>query len=111
MQEPEGQFTDIKSNDIEACRRRLAALAEPVTVKRMWAGRSHRHAIVVRLVTRDDRNVADVRLWIVDSAGCLQPSDHGFTLDLHKLPELAAALVAAHRKAIELHLVERGRER
>jgi hypothetical protein len=78
----------------------------------MWAGRSRRHAIVVRLVTHSDRNVADVRLWIVDSAGCLQPSGQGFVLDLHKLPELAAALVSAHRRAIELALVElRGPQR
>jgi hypothetical protein len=102
MREPEGMFRDAPAPRA----RRLAALNEPVLVRKLWAGRSHSVAIVVSLVTRDGKNLAQVELWRVDSAGRLHPTAMAIPLAIARLSELSAALVTAHRRAIELHLIE-----
>ena len=101
MHEPEGVFSDFPKPRAP----RLAVLAEPLTVRKLWTGRSRRKAIYLTLETIDGRNVLDVRLWRIDGTGRMQPA-HGFTTDLHRAPELAAAVGAAHRRAIDLNLIE-----
>lgn len=85
-------------------RRRLARLDEPIVVRKLWAGRSRSTALYVRLITRDETNVAEVSAWHIDAGGCMQPGA-AVTVALTKLPELTAALLAAHRRAIELALI------
>ena len=86
--------------------RRLAALSEPVVVRKLWRSRDRSAAVYVRLLSFGDRNLADVRLWRLDDAGRMEPAE-GFAIDIHRLPELAAALVAGHTRAIDLQLAER----
>lgn len=76
-------------------------------VRKLWRGRSRTTALYVSLQTIGSENVAEVRVWRMDGDGCMKPAE-GFTLDIHRCPELAAALVAAHRRAVELALIGRG---
>jgi hypothetical protein len=83
-----------------------------VIVRRLWRGRGRTSALAVSLHTDDGgHNVASIEVLHQDAAGRLQ-SGRAITLAIHKLPELAAALVSAHRRAIELALIEhRGPQR
>lgn len=87
--------------------RRLASLFEPVVVRKFWRSRDHSAAVYVSVQTIGGRNVAAVRLWWLDGSGRIAPAD-GFQLDIHKAPEFAAALIAPHRHAIALALIDRG---
>ena len=107
MIEPEGLFREVAAPRA----RRLAVLPGPVVVRKLWRGRGRSTAICVSLLTIENRNVVDVRLWRMNSAGRMAAAE-GFTLDIHRAPELAAALAAAHRRAVELQLIDhRGPER
>jgi hypothetical protein len=101
--EPEGRFGDAAAPRARC----LAALPEPVVVRKFWPGRSRSVAIAVSLITGGNGNLAQVEIWRVDSAGRLCPSATAIPLSIAQVPELAAALVAAHRRAAELSLTKR----
>jgi hypothetical protein len=84
--------------------RRLAALAQPLTVRKLWAGRSRTKAIYVQLLTHHGENLAEIGLWRLEVARRMRPTINAFTL---AILELAAALVSVHRRACELRLVYR----
>ena len=98
-----GNVTELEGvfRDVAPRARRLAALS----VRKLWRGRGRSTAIDVSLQSIDRRNVTEVRLWRMDGAGRLQ-ADEGCTIDIYKVPD-AAALLAAHRRAAELGLIDR----
>ena len=111
--EPEGIFRGTATpSDPSRPRRRLAALPGPMLIRRLWRSRDRSSCIAVSLVTIGGRNLADIRLHRLNG-GRMEPSPtEGFLIDLHHLPEMAAALVRAHTRAAELALIERkGAER
>jgi hypothetical protein len=64
--EPEGLFRDTSAPQ---SRQRLATLAEPLTVRKMWAGPSRNNAIYVQFVSRDGDNLSELRAHYVDRDG------------------------------------------
>ena len=79
-------------------------LSEPVTVSRFWKSRAH-DAIVVELSTYENRNVVDVRTYIMHE-GKLRPTKRGISLVVLRLPDLAKAVNRALAKAKELGLLD-----
>jgi len=79
-------------------------LPEPVTVDRFWRNRKH-EAIVTTLKTYEGRNIADVRLHVME-AGRLVPTVRGVAVVIPRLPDLARALSKALRKARALGLLD-----
>jgi hypothetical protein len=87
--------------------RRPAALAQPLTVRKLCAGRSRTNAIYVQLLTHNGENVAEISLWRLEVARGMRPTTNSFTHAIARLSELTAALVNVHRRACELRLVFR----
>jgi hypothetical protein len=100
MTEPEGLLRDASAPRAW----RLETLAEPMSVRKVWAGRSRAKAVYVELVTRDGDNLAEV--YHVDRDGRMQPGPV-FSIAIARFPELSATLIAAHRRAVELALIDR----
>jgi hypothetical protein len=82
--------------------RRLAALARPLTIRKLWAGRSGTKAIYVQLLTHHGENLAEIGLWRLEVARRMRPTTNAFTLAI-----VAAALISVHRRACGLRLVYR----
>jgi hypothetical protein len=82
--------------------RRLAALAQPLTVRKLWASRSRTKAIYVQLLTHHGENLAGISLWRLEAAGRMRPTTNAFMLAIARLSELAAALVSGLRAETRL---------
>jgi hypothetical protein len=79
-------------------------LAEPVIVSRFWKNRSH-DAIGIELSTFENRNVIDVRVYVMHE-GRLMPTKKGVSLSVLRLPELQKAITKALRQARALGLID-----
>jgi hypothetical protein len=80
-------------------------LPEPVEIAKFWKNRRH-DAIVVSLSTFEGRNLVDVRTHVMDRKGCLVPTPKGLSIVVLRLPELAAAVNQALKKAQSLGLLD-----
>jgi Transcriptional Coactivator p15 (PC4) len=79
-------------------------LAEAVVVAKFWRNRKG-EAVIVQLRAFEGHAIVDARVNFTDSEGHLRPSKKGLSLAVRRLPELAAALAEAERKARELGLL------
>jgi hypothetical protein len=79
-------------------------LAEPIEVAKFWANRRG-EAAIVSLREIEGTVVVDVRKHYSAADGTLKPTRKGIALVIRRLPELAAALAKAERKAHELGLL------
>jgi hypothetical protein len=86
---------------------RRAALSEPVEIAKFWRNRRG-EAVVVQLRQYEGHILADARVNFTNKEGKLQPTRKGISISVRRLPELAAALVKAERKARELGLIADG---
>jgi hypothetical protein len=84
--------------------RRGTALSEPVEIAKFWRNRRG-EAVVVQLRQYEGHILADARVNFTNKEGKLQPTGKGISISVRRLPELAAALVKAERKARELGLI------
>jgi hypothetical protein len=84
---------------------RRLTLDEPIVVDKFWRNRQH-DAIVTTLSTFEGRNLVDVRMHRLSTAGRLVPTPKGVSLVVLRLPELAAAVNKALAKARELGLLD-----
>jgi len=89
--------------------RRADRLTEPVTVDRFWRNRKGQ-ACVTTLSSFEGQLVVDCRIHYTDKDGKLCPMRKGITLSINRLPDLARSITKAHRKAIELGLLEEAGE-
>jgi len=84
---------------------RKPTLAEPVVVSKFWKNRQH-DAIITSLSTYEGRNLVDIRMHRMSTAGQLVPTQKGVALVVLRLPELADAVNKALAKARELGLID-----
>jgi hypothetical protein len=91
--EPEGLFRDAGAPRA----RRLAALTEPVVIRKIWPGRSRSAAIAVTLNMRDNQNIVQIEIRRIDGTSRFYPSAPAIQLSIARLPELVEALLAGHR--------------
>jgi hypothetical protein len=85
--------------------RRRPSLREPIVVAQFWRNRRG-EAVRVQLSEFESKTIVDIRMWFTAPDGTLKPSAKGLSCVVLRLPELAAALVKAERKARELGLLE-----
>jgi len=85
--------------------RRTAALAEPVEIASFLKNKKG-DFIRVSLQSWEQNNICDLRQFFTDRDGRVQPTKRGITVAIRKIPELLAAVTEAHRKAIELGLLD-----
>jgi Transcriptional Coactivator p15 (PC4) len=90
--------------DVPALGRRGVTLPEPIEW-RFWKNRLRRDAIVVSLSTYENRNLISVRTYTTSQDGKMLPTAKGVAMAVERLPELAAALAKAVRKAKELGIL------
>jgi hypothetical protein len=86
-------------------KRRRAAFSEPVEIAKFWRNRRG-EAVIVQLREYEGHVLADARVNFTNKEGQLQPTGKGISISVHRLPELAAALAKAERKARELGLIK-----
>jgi hypothetical protein len=79
-------------------------LAEPLIVSRFWKGRLRDSAIYTELSTYKDRNVCDVRTYVMN-AGRLVATPRGISISVLRLPELHKAVAKALKEARALGLL------
>jgi hypothetical protein len=80
-------------------------LNAPVIISQFWKNRRH-DAVVVSLSTFEGRDLVDIRTHAMDRKGCLVPTPKGVSIVVRRLPELAAAVQKALKKARELGLID-----
>jgi hypothetical protein len=85
--------------------RRTPKLSEPIIVSEFWATRNGQ-SVRVQLREFEGRALVDVRRYFTNKEGVLQPTKKGISLAITRLPDLAAAINKAQRKAIELGLLD-----
>jgi hypothetical protein len=78
-------------------------LSAPVTVSRFWKNRAH-DAIVIELATYKNKNVLDVRTYVMNR-GRLVATPRGISLAVLRLPDLAKAINLALKQAKALGLL------
>lgn len=81
----------------------------PVEVAKFWRNRRG-EAVIVQLREYEGRILLDARVYFTNSDGKLKPTAKGLSLAVLRLPELAAAIEKAHRKAQELGLLGRAQQ-
>jgi hypothetical protein len=86
-------------------RRRRPVLNEPVIVDKFFKNR-RKDVIVVSLKTYEGVNLIDVRQFVPNEAGQDRPTSKGVAIKVQRLPDLAAAINKAVRKAQELGLID-----
>ena len=79
-------------------------LPEPIDVDSFFATRAHA-ACVTTLYTLNGKNFVDVRRHTM-SGGRLVPTSKGISIMVTRLPDLLKAIQKAHRKAVELKLLD-----
>ena len=79
-------------------------LAEPVVVSKFWKGHFRDSAIYTELSTYQDRNVCDVRTYVMN-AGRLVATPRGISISVLRLPELHRAVTKALKEARALGLL------
>jgi hypothetical protein len=80
-------------------------LSEPIVISQFWKNRRH-GAVTVSLSTFENRNIIDVRTFVMNRKGCLVPTPKGVSIVVLRLPELADAVNKALAKARELGLLD-----
>jgi Transcriptional Coactivator p15 (PC4) len=83
---------------------RRPTLDEPVIISKFWKNRRH-DAVIVSLSTYEGHNLVDLRTHAM-MEGRLAPTAKGLAMVVRRLPELAAAIDKALRKARELGLLD-----
>jgi hypothetical protein len=86
----------------------MSAKPPPITAPiewRLWKNRWRKDAIVVSLNTYERRNLISVRTYTTSQDGKMLPTTKGIAMNIARLPELAAAVNSALRKAKELGLI------
>jgi hypothetical protein len=83
---------------------RRPTLDEPVIISKFWKNRRH-DAVIVSLSTYEGHNLVDLRTHAMKE-GRLVPTAKGLAMVVRRLPELAAAIDKALRKARELGLLD-----
>jgi hypothetical protein len=81
-------------------------LSEPVEIAKFWRNRRG-EAVIVQLREYEGHVLADARMNFTNKEGKLQPTGKCISISVRRLPELAAALTKAERKARELGLIGR----
>jgi hypothetical protein len=84
-----------------------APIAEPIVIAQFWKNRKG-DFIRVSLQTWEQHNICDVRQFFTARDGRVQATKRGVAIAVRKIPELLAAIIKAHRKAIELGLLDEG---
>jgi hypothetical protein len=77
----------------------------PIEIAKFWRNRRG-EAVIVQLREFEGHILVDARVNFTNAEGRLQPTAKGLSLVVQRLPELAAALAKAERKAVELGLLE-----
>jgi hypothetical protein len=104
----EGQPAKATSPDTSPASRharRTPKLVEPIIVSEFWATRNGQ-SVRVQLREFEGRALIDARRYFTNKDGVLQPTKKGLSLAVTRLPDLAAAINKALRKAIELGLIK-----
>jgi hypothetical protein len=83
---------------------RRPTLDEQVIISKFWKNRRH-DAVIVSLSTYEGHNLVDLRTHAMKE-GRLVPTAKGLAMVVRRLPELAAAIDKALRKARELGLLD-----
>ena len=84
-------------------------MAEPIVVAEFWANCGG-ESICVQLRDYQGQALIDVRRYYTGAEGRLLPTAKGIAVSVRRLPELAAAIAKAERKAAELGLVKPKRQ-
>jgi hypothetical protein len=88
---------------------RAPKLEQPIECAKFWRNRGG-EAVIVSLREYEGRVVVDCRVHFTNREGKLQPTGKGLSLVILRLPQLAKAITKAHKKAIELGLLDGGNE-
>jgi hypothetical protein len=78
-------------------------LPEPKIVDSFHRNRRH-EALVSKLLTHEGRNIFDIRIHVMKD-GRLVPTPKGVTVVVHRLPQLARAVIKGLKQARELGLL------
>lgn len=81
-------------------------LTKPVEIAKFWKNRQRRVAIVVLLRSYEGFNLIDLREHFVGADGCMKPTTKGSAMSVRRLPELAAGIMKALKRARELGLLD-----
>lgn len=79
---------------------RAPKLEEPIIIAKFWRNRSG-EAVIVRLKEFEGRPLIDLRVHVTNSTGQLQPTEKGISCNVRVLPDLAAGVVKALKRARE----------
>jgi hypothetical protein len=83
-----------------------AALAEPVEIAKFWKNRRRNESVHVTLSEYEGRPLINVRVYATGTDGIDRPTVKGIAMGIRRLPELAAALDKAVKRARELGLID-----
>ena len=86
-----------------------ATLSEPIVVAEFWANRGG-ESVRIQLRDYEGQALVDVRRYYTGAEGRLLPTGKGVAISVRKLPDLAAAITKAERKARELGLLNNTEE-
>jgi hypothetical protein len=79
--------------------------ALPIIICDFWRNRRS-EAVRVQIREYEGQVLIDCRVHFTNKDGKLTPTGKGLALSIHKLPDLAAAIVKAEHKARELGLIK-----
>lgn len=82
----------------------MSVITEPIEIAKFWRNRKG-EAVIVQLREFEGHAIVDARVNFTDHEGQLRPTKKGLSIAVRRLPELAAALAKAERKARELGLL------
>jgi Transcriptional Coactivator p15 (PC4) len=78
-----------------------------IELSKMWANRRG-EAIIAKLVTWQGKTFIDIRKYFTDQSGRFAPTKKGFTLSVHKLPELARNIARTEHEVRKRGLIGEG---
>jgi hypothetical protein len=99
---------DIASDPEFATHPETDPLKEDVVVGQFFKNRRKEH-VRVTLKRFEGRAIADLRQFFVTKEGFSQPTTKGIALVVARLPDLAAVVNRAVKRAVELGLLEEGK--
>jgi Transcriptional Coactivator p15 (PC4) len=87
------------------------AAVEPIEICKFWKSRDHSTHVRIEISEYHGHRLINLRIWQTGADGIDRPTVKGIALGIRKLPELAAGIDKALRKARELGLLADDRER
>jgi hypothetical protein len=82
------------------------ATIEPIEICKFWKSRDHSAHVRIEISEYHGHRLINLRIWQTGTDGIDRPTVKGIALSVRKLPELAAGIDKALRKAIELGLIK-----